>query len=131
VRGVASAASGAQAVSGSIADLRQGADETGIASEEVLAVAREFTRGTDAPDRAVKGFLAEVKAASASKRSGFRRAQPLGGASGRSPDRSSPALLEEGLRRPKSPAPPTRTRASIIGRTSAAPRGPRPPRSAR
>ena len=63
VRGVASAASGAEAVSGSIADLRRGADETGFASEQVLAAARDLTRGSDDLDQAVKGFLAEVKAA--------------------------------------------------------------------
>ena len=63
VRGVVSAASGAEAVSGSIADLRRGADETGFASEQVLAAARDLTRGSDDLDQAVKGFLAEVKAA--------------------------------------------------------------------
>ena len=63
VRSVASAASGAQAVSADIADVRAGADETGIASRHVLAAARGLSQGSDDLERAVKGFLAKVKAA--------------------------------------------------------------------
>ncbi|MCJ2011715.1 methyl-accepting chemotaxis protein [Methylobacterium sp. J-076] len=63
VRGVASAAAGAQAVSLEIADVRTGADETGLASRDVLAAARGLSRGSDDLERAVKDFLAEVKAA--------------------------------------------------------------------
>ena len=63
VRGVASAASGAQAVSAEIADVRAGADETGHASRHVLAAAQNLARGSDDLDRAVKDFLAQVKAA--------------------------------------------------------------------
>jgi methyl-accepting chemotaxis protein len=63
VRGVASAATGAQDVSASITDLRRGADEAGTASEQVLTAARGLAHGSDELDRAVKTFLAEVKAA--------------------------------------------------------------------
>ncbi|MGU3476825.1 cache domain-containing protein [Methylobacterium sp. D48H] len=63
VRGVASAATGAQGVSENVVDLRRGADETGSASEQVLAAARDLTRGSDELDHAVKAFLAEVQAA--------------------------------------------------------------------
>jgi methyl-accepting chemotaxis protein len=63
VRGVASAATGAQGVSENAVDLRRGADETGTASEQVLAAARGLTRGSDELDQAVKAFLAEVQAA--------------------------------------------------------------------
>jgi methyl-accepting chemotaxis protein len=63
VRGVASAATGAQGVSENVVDLRRGADETGSASEQVLAAARGLAQGSGELDQAVKAFLAEVQAA--------------------------------------------------------------------
>ena len=63
VRGVASAASGAQTVSAEIADVRAGADETGLASRDVLTAAQNLARGSDDLERAVKDFLAQVKVA--------------------------------------------------------------------
>ncbi len=63
VRSVASAAGGAQAVSVEIADVRAGADETGHASQHVLTAARGLSRGSEDLERAVREFLAQVKAA--------------------------------------------------------------------
>ncbi|SDO19860.1 methyl-accepting chemotaxis sensory transducer with Cache sensor [Methylobacterium phyllostachyos] len=63
VRGVSSAASGAQGVSANVAGLRQGADDTGAASDEVLTAARGLARDSEALDQTVRTFLAEVKAA--------------------------------------------------------------------
>ena len=63
VRGVASAAAGTRGVSENVVDLRRGADEAGAASGQVLTAARGLAHGSEELDRAVKAFLADVKAA--------------------------------------------------------------------
>ncbi len=110
VRGVASAATGrracpgrVQGVSENAVGLRRGAAQTGTASAQVLAAARGLARGSDELDQGVKAS--------------WRRSRRPGRGPGAQP-----------AEKPRTAA---RTSASIIGRTSSTPRGPRPPRSAR
>ncbi|MEE1614027.1 methyl-accepting chemotaxis protein, partial [Microvirga sp. CF3016] len=62
-RNVQEAARGTEAVTGSIADVHQGAGETSTAASQVLGAARELARHSSDLGQEVSAFLSGVKAA--------------------------------------------------------------------
>jgi methyl-accepting chemotaxis protein len=62
-RNVQEAARGTASVSGSILDVRQGAELTGTAASRVLGAAQELARQSGDLSREVQSFLTDVKAA--------------------------------------------------------------------
>ncbi|TXN47277.1 chemotaxis protein, partial [Methylobacterium sp. WL18] len=62
-RNVQQAASGTEQVTGNIVDVKRAAGETGSAATQVLGAARGLSQNSNALNRAVATFLADVKAA--------------------------------------------------------------------
>ena len=63
VRSVARAAEGTEAVTGNIADVSKGAEETGGAAEQVLGTARGMARKSERLSAEIQRFLDGIRAA--------------------------------------------------------------------